>query len=157
MNRRLLSSAALAAIILAIPSTAPTTSAAATTPQRCAEMTSALNARRGPSDLITLTILCRVAERRAHDMVTQGYFAHDMAPVTQALRAAGIKWCKVGEALAWRSVWQTSSSWATDWWGSPEHQSLLNDAQFDHGAGSFTGRRSYYPYAVAVYYTVDLC
>lgn len=158
MHRRLLLlSIALAAAVLTFPSTIPTTSAAATSAQRCVEMTKAVNARREPSDLRTLTVLCRVAERRARDMVVRGYFAHDLGPVKQALKAAGIRWCKVGEALAWRSVWQAPSRWATDWWGSPEHQQLLNDDQFDVGAGSFTGRRSYYPYAVAVYYTVDLC
>ena len=158
MNRRLMLSAALAAIILVFPSITSTTSAAAATPgQRCTQMTKAVDARREAADLKTLIVLCRVAELRARDMVVRGYFAHDLAPVKKALMAAGIRWCKLGEALAWRSVWQGPSSWATDWWGSPDHQALLNDAQFDAGAGSYTGLRDYYPYAVAVYYTVDLC
>ena len=158
MNRRLFLSAALAAIILVFPSAIPTTSAAAVTPgERCAEMTKAVNARREPADLRTLTVLCRVAEVRARDMVIGGYFTHDLAPAKKALKAAGIRWCNISEAIAWHSVWQTPSRWARDWWSSPEHRSLLNDGQFDAGAGSFTGTRTYYPYAVAVYYTVDLC
>jgi uncharacterized protein YkwD len=158
MNRRLFLSTALAAIILVVPCTIPTMSAAtATTGQRCAEMTKAVNARREPADLRTLAVLCRVAEVRARDMVVGGYFAHDLAPARKALRAAGIKYCNLGEAIAWHSVWQTPSRWAGDWWSSPEHRSLLNDSQFDAGAGSFTGTRTYYPYAVAVFYIVDLC
>jgi len=158
MNRHLLISLALATTILVIPANAPTASAAeAAGAQRCAAMTSAVNVRRTPTDLRALAVLCRVAERRAYDMVARGYFAHDLAPAKKALTAAGIKWCKVGEALAWRSVWQSSTNWATDWWGSTGHRQLLNDAQFDVGAGSYTGRRAYYPHAVAVYYTVDLC
>ena len=158
MNRQLVLSAALAGLIVVFPFFTSTTSAAAATPgQRCAQMTQAVNARRQPVDLRTLTVLCRVAELRARDMVVRGYFAHDLAPVKTALKAAGIRWCKLGEALAWRSVWQGPSKWATDWWGSPDHQALLDDAQFDVGAGSYTGLKDYYPHAVAVYYTVDLC
>ena len=157
MNRRLFLSAALAAIILVFPSTIPTTSAASTTGERCAEMTKAVNARREPADLRTLTVLCRVAEVRARDMVVGGYFTHDLAPAKKALKAAGIKWCNIGEAIAWHSVWQTPTRWVTTWWGSSQHRSLLNDGQFDAGAGSYTGTRTYYPHAVAVYYTVDLC
>jgi uncharacterized protein YkwD len=157
MNRRLFLSAALAAIILVLPSTIPTASAAATLGQRCAEMTMAVNALRAPADLRTLTVLCRVAEVRARDMVIGGYFTHDLAPAKKALKAAGIRWCNIREAIAWHSVWQTPSRWARDWWSSPEHRSMLNDGQFDAGAGSFTGTRTYYPHAVAVYYTVDRC
>lgn len=120
-------------------------------------MTKAVNARRDAADLRTLTVLCRVAEIRARDMVVRGYFGHDLAPVKKALKAAGIRWCDIGEAIAWHSVWQAPSRWARDWWGSPEHRSLLNDDQFDAGAGSFTGTRTYYPCVVAVFYTVDLC
>jgi uncharacterized protein YkwD len=158
VNRRLFISAALAAIILVFPSIIPTTSAAAATSgQRCVDMTKAVNARREAADLRTLTILCRVAEVRARDMVVDGYFAHDLAPAKRALKAAGIRWCNIGEVMAWHSSWQTPSRWATEWWSSPEHKRLLNDDQFDAGAGSFTGTRTYYPHAVAVYYVVDLC
>ena len=120
-------------------------------------MTKAVNARREAADLRTLTVLCRVAELRARDMVVRGYFAHDLAPAKKALKAAGIKWCNIGEAIAWHSAWQTPTRWVSGWWGSPEHHRLLNDGQFDAGAGSFTGMRNYYPYGVAVYYVVDLC
>ena len=157
MNRRLFLSAALAALILVLPSTSPTTSAATTAGQRCLEMTKAVNARREPADLRTLAVLCRVAEVRARDMVVGGYFSHDLGPAKKALKAAGIRWCNIGEAIAWHSAWQNPSRWAGDWWASPVHRSLLNDGQFDAGAGSFTGTRAYYPYAVAVYYVVDLC
>jgi uncharacterized protein YkwD len=158
MNRRFLRSAALAAIILILPSTIPTTAATtATTGQRCADMTKAVNARREPADLRTLTVLCRVAEARARDMVVGGFFAHDLAPAKKALKAAGIRWCNIGEAIAWHSAWQSPRRWAGDWWSSPQHRGLLDDGQFDAGAGSFTGTRTYYPYAVAVYYVVDLC
>ena len=158
MNRRLFLSSALAAIIMVFPSAVPTTSAAATTlGQRCAEMTRAVNARREPADLRTLTVLCRVAEVRARDMVIGGYFRHDLAPAKKALKAAGIRFCNISETIAWHSVWQSPSRWVRDWWGSSVHRNVLNDGQFDAGAGSFTGTRSYYPYAVAVYYTVDLC
>ncbi len=157
MNRRPFLSAALAAIILVFPSAIPTTSAAATSAERCADMTKAVNARREPADLRTLTVLCRVAAARARDMVLDGYFTHDLAPAKRALKAAGIRWCNIGEAIAWHSAWQAPSRWARDWWSSPKHRSLLNDRQFDAGAGSFTGTRTYYPHAVAVYYVVDLC
>ena len=158
MHRRLFLSSALAAIILVLPSTIPTTAATTATPgQRCVDMTKAVNARREPADLRTLAVLCRVAEVRARDMVVSGYFAHDLAPAKKALKAAGIRWCNIGEAIAWHSVWQSPSRWARDWWSSPQHRGLLDDGQFDAGAGSFTGARSYYPYAVAVYYVVDLC
>jgi uncharacterized protein YkwD len=159
VNRhRRLTLALITAILIIVPSIAPVATAGATPgAQRCAEITNAVNARRTPADLRILAILCRVAERRAYDMVVNGYFAHDTRPAQRALTAAGIKWCKVGEALAWRSVWQTSTRWATDWWGSAAHRQLLNDPQYDFGAGSYTGVRSYYPHAVAVYYTVDLC
>lgn len=158
MNRRLFRSAALAAIILVTPFIIPTTSAAAATSgQRCAELTKAVNARRGPADLRSLTVLCRVAELRARDMVVSGYFGHDLAPAKKALKAAGIRWCNIGETIAWHSAWQPSSRWVRDWWSSSVHRGLLNDGQFDAGAGSFTGTRTYYPYAVAVYYVVDLC
>ena len=158
MNRYLLVGLALATTILVIPSNAPAAAGAAPAgAQRCAELTSAVNARRTPTDLRILAILCGVAERRAYDMVVNGYFAHDLAPARKALTAAGIKWCKVGEALAWRAVWQSSTQWVTDWWGSAGHRQLLNDPQFDFGAGSYTGWRSYFPHAVAVFYTVDLC
>jgi uncharacterized protein YkwD len=158
MNRRLVRSALLAALILILPTSLSTTAAAATTSgQRCADMTKAVNARRDAADLRTLTVLCRVAEVRARDMVVDGYFSHDLAPAKNALKAAGIRWCNIGEVIAWSSAWQSPSRWAGDWWSSPQHRGLLSDGQFNAGAGSFTGMRTYYPYAVAVYYTVDLC
>jgi putative cell wall-binding protein len=99
----------------------------------------------------------QVAVERANQMATTDTFAHDMAYVSNRLKALGVCFSGYGEIIAWEKGYPTYDPARTiaQWWASPGHHDIIignyNAAGGSHSKSAASGKI----YSVMVF--VKLC
>jgi uncharacterized protein YkwD len=138
---RRIDSIVLAVVLLA--TLAPMAAAAddLTVEQAEAKVASLLNQQRTSAGRIVLRVdprLSAIARGRSEDMATKDYFAHQQPDGDWAwdlMTAAGIKWYRAGEIIAW-NTWGTLADSATaaskQWHDSSAHYALLTSASYNY-------------------------
>lgn len=118
-----------------------------------------LGAERTASGTVALradATLTSVAQARATDMATRGYFGHtapDGSDFVDLIEASGIAWLGAGEVIAWNTGPDPATSLdmaSSGWMSSPAHRDLLLSGDFNYaGVGAATaGDRTYWTVVV---------
>ena len=117
----------------------------ATIAEKCDALVDELNARRDPNVRLR-TILCEIAHSRslqqAKGIRGPKGDGHWIAYVVYRLDRAGIRWCNVGEAIAWTTARYTlsadyASRFVGVWRSSPNHWPMLSSSSYQQAGGSF--------------------
>jgi uncharacterized protein YkwD len=151
MKRPLLAAMLASVLLVGLPIAA----SAATIAAKCSALVTELNQQRNP-DVRLRDYLCTIAHNRSLQQARAGRMFHNTAYVARKLDERGIRWCSLGEVVAYSSRNPSASLFIGMWRNSPTHWNLLTSTRYDSAGGSWrVSDVNGFTYATMI--LVDLC